>query len=367
MRAVYLALSLALVSLYACAKDEITSSDWKTECVGRFQIDVPGNVDIAIETLKDVYDGGASRGEKSFSDATTIEISGFSSEGVISVGPAISLKEFQKYKNKYAHPSSKDTEASLFKNGFKSDWLTGSDAFVFSGNRIYGYQNTGPRDKFLYKAGRDYFLANFSARSQFVLPKEQGICIPYGFIKDDGTRERYVGVAMRLLDHPDVEIFFKDSNASVEDPSRAPQFKGSRGHVENFWSFFRGPTMGNQLQGTLNHYHDIKLGGFTGQYAIATIVRPTDARRIKDDESESDYKSRMKQEIAEGKHPLDYGFMAYYKGDPTQKDEPDLMLYVIRTASRATAVGKQPVSEAELKEMALQIAASVKRRPVVTQ
>lgn len=38
------------------------------------------------------------------------------------------------------------------------------------------------------------------------------------------------------------------------------------------------------------------------------------------------------------------------------------MLYVIRTASRAVAVNKTPVSEDELKEMALQIAASVSLR-----
>ena len=72
----------------------------------------------------------------------------------------------------------------------------------------------------------------------------------------------------------------------------------------------------------------------------------------------------MKREILEGKYRLDYGYMAYYKGDPDKPGEPDLMLSVIRTASRAIEAGKTPVTQEELYAMAKKIAASLKRSEV---
>ena len=67
-------------------------------------------------------------------------------------------------------------------------------------------------------------------------------------------------------------------------------------------------------------------------------------------------------EITRKDGSLDYGYAAVVNGDHTAKtDAPQLMLYVIRNASRAKG---KPISKSELKDMAYKIAASIKRREV---
>jgi hypothetical protein len=380
-----LSLYLALVSLTGCAQEVSVPNSWKSDCIGRYQLSVPNSFETALsfelkktqsvsnsETKGDFFKNGDSTDRTVFSvDAASLSISHSGDE-----------KDFEAYKRSYFEQRK---DESIKKSGiYAPSPVTGSEMKIDS-SKAFGWSSANRLSVFLFKQNRvfaahvskykkealgadskmNYFLNNFIERTDFDLPSTKGICVPFGFIKDDGSKYRNVGVAMRLIDHPDVEIFFKDTNATTDSADKAPQFKGSRGEVEFFWSYY-GPSFGNQLQGTLSHYHDVKLGEYTGKYAFATIARSTDPKeqRYKDGESESTYKARIKQEIADGKRPLDYGFMAAYKGDPTKNDEPDLMLYVIRTASRAVAAGKQPVSEEELKLMALQIAASVKRRPI---
>jgi hypothetical protein len=370
---------LAFSNLASHAKDEIPPLDWKAECVGRFQLSLPGDVEVAVTSMKAIYhEVNASSSGVAFNNGNGIGRSRFYPGGSVDVSKVITFSEFEKFKKEFT--SIKNEKVSLSSTidkdgmGFKHDWSMGAAIWVYRADRIYAYEKRAvlPGIDELDKAKKQVneFPANFKTRSLFELPKDAGICFPYGFVKDDTNRYRDVGVAMRLLDHPDIEIFFQDRDAAREDANRAPQFRGSRGNVENFWSLY-GPTRGNKLEGSLNRYHDIKLAGFTGQYAFATIARPLDSDPTEAVIDESGHQERMKKELADAQRSLDYGFMAYYKGDPEknigapdEKRDPDLMLYVIRTASRAVAAGKQPVSEEELKKMALQIAASVKRRKV---
>lgn len=97
---------------------------------------------------------------------------------------------------------------------------------------------------------------------------------------------------------------------------------------------------------------------------IAEKIYRTDADKSPAFETQKQRSTRVKREILEGKYRLDYGYMAYYKGDPDKPGEPDLMLSVIRTASRAIEAGKTPVTQEELYAMAKKIAASLKRREV---
>lgn len=358
-------LAVACVSLNACAQEVVPSIPLlKTECVGRYQLSLPAAVDIAVHPLRIPSSEDYSSRDPAFADASVASDSGFSYEGVIYVGAVTSLGYFAKFTSGHTSPPGKNSRVNFFKNGFKIDWPRGSSAYLYRESRIYGFESNGQDNQSLYKSHREYFLANFFPRPVFKLPVQQGICFPYGFIKDDGSKPHYVSVAMRLLDHPDVEIVFMEANAQKESPDRLSEYKGSRGHVQNFWSFYE-PSQGNKLDGTINHYHDVSLGGFPGKYATATIARPLDsADTTGDRENQEQYSTRIKREMAEGKYPLDYGYMAYYKGDPNKPGEPDLKLSVIRTASRAIKAGKTPVTQEELYEMAKKIAASVKRRPI---
>jgi hypothetical protein len=373
----------SLLSLSACAENISVPNDWKHECAGRYEFKLPGPIDLALSNIDRLiprYKDWTPAFK--FSDESEANYGDLINFNRGYVTKEINFSIFEKYqkniisnwkmfndraiaKGDRTYSEKFPLPTTLDQNTLISIGVNGATVDFFKDERIF---SIGETDSSKVLSGRkiaDSLIERFSSRKINQIPSGNGICVPFGFIKDDGSKYRNVGVAMRLIDHPDVEIFFKDTNATTDSADKAPQFKGSRGEVEFFWSYY-GPSFGNQLQGTLSHYHDVKLGEYTGKYAFATIARSTDPKeqRYKDGESESTYKARIKQEIADGKRPLDYGFMAYYKGDPTKSNEPDLMLYVIRTASRAVAAGKQPVSEEELKLMALQIAASVKRRPI---
>jgi len=79
-------------------------------------------------------------------------------------------------------------------------------------------------------------------------------------------------------------------------------------------------------------YRFISTGGQKGKVLFVTITRMDDMQ--------------------------DYGYVVYVEGGHAT---PSQMLYVIRTASRAKG---KPVSKDELKDMATQIMASVKRQVV---
>ena len=202
-------LAAACVCLNACAQEMVPSIPLlKTECVGRYQLSLPGAVDTAVHPLKIPSSEDYSPRGPAFADASVAGDSGFSYEGVIYVGTVTSLGYFAKFTAKHTSPPGKNSRVAFFKDGFKSDWPFGSDAYLYKDGRIYGFESTGQDNQSLYKSHREYFLANFSPRPDFKLPAQQGICFPYGFIKDDGSKPHYVSVAMRLLDNPDVEIVF---------------------------------------------------------------------------------------------------------------------------------------------------------------
>jgi hypothetical protein len=307
-----------------------------------------------------------------FSNGDYVAYSDFYFNGMLMVSPPFDLAEYQKYKA--MHFEMKKKPATLIYAphtsglGFNRDDPYRVASTVYRDGRVYQVdigmvKGASQENRATDEARRDSFAKNLVTRKTFEIPGPNDVCIPFAYIKDDGKKFRMVGVAMRLLDHPDVEIFFKDMDARNQEPTVASQFRGSRGQVEYFWSYY-GPTLGTKLDGVLDHYHHIKLGDYTGQYAFASIARPIPGNDGYEerDETDSQRKSRVTKEMNEGKVPVDYGFMAYYQGDETKANEPNLMLYVIRTASRAVAAGKQPVTEAELKTMAMQIAASIKRR-----
>jgi len=377
-------LATACLCLNACAKEQNAVTDeWKTECVGRVQMDLPDRVEFALgfdlkQTKK--KEGAGARGYFKNGDGTG-EIGYSINEASISVSREGNNSDFLRHKQSFIKERQEDqkkknglldpppvisnTRKIELPNAFAWSWPNYVDAHLFRADRVFIVRVSKYKEEAAFSEARlQYFLANFSPRAIFELPTQQGICFPYGFIKDDGGKPHYVSVAMRLLDHPDVEIVFQETNADKESPDRLSEYKGSRGHVQNFWSFYK-PSQGNKLDGTINHYHDVDLGGFTGIYATATIARPIDpADTTGYRENQEQYSTRVKREMAEGKYPLDYGYMAYYKGDPNKPGEPDLKLSVIRTASRATKVGKTPVTQEELYGMAKKIAASIKRRPM---
>ena len=181
------------------------------------------------------------------------------------------------------------------------------------------------------------FLKGFRLRPLYEIPKQQGVCIPYGFIADDGTTPRNIAVTMRLTDHPDVEIGFQDSTYFVPTVENGKLSSGYREPKDAINSFFNNSGVTNNLEKVESNfpgYHSIKMDGQKGGAVFFTIIR--------EDKSK------------------DYGYIAAVKGDD-KAGIPSQLLYVIGTASRAKG---KPVNKVELKDMAEKIMASVKKHPV---
>ena len=332
--------------------DKLNNPDlWKTECIGRYQIDVPGEVEIALSSAKHLFRPEPDTRFRFNDDSIASFTSGYT------VYPKMDLKESLVFMNNIRNMFDKNIaenykESHTIMDKQYSRWMT------FNGNlnnRDFAWVEPGSYSFFIYRDERYFFFGNsfeksdkpikdteksvaeissiiniFRPRLLYETPKQTGVCIPYGFIADDGTAPRNIAVTMRLIDHPDVEIFFQDSSYQLSPGEHSDskqeillfldQYARKQKYVDTgFW-------------GT----HSTQMSGQKGRGNFFTIARKDDT--------------------------IDYGYIVSVKGDFTARtDTPAQMFYVIRTASRAKGA---PVSKDELKDIAEKIVASIKRHPI---
>jgi hypothetical protein len=335
---------------YAEAKDIGDIENWKKECVGRYQLSVPEDIEVAMN--KPSYDGFTDNAR--FTDGQKALFSQMRYFGYLDViAPAkesdvINLKNILSNNREKAKRELLNSNAEQEKNLGKlmgpitefSPSLFGWDGenympglYYFIDNKIYAHSLTNYEDESLRSINKKHFSAflnGFRPRALYELPKQPGVCIPYGFIADDGNAPRDIGVTMRLVDHPDVEIFFRDSSYQLSP--------GEHYDADKEITFFLDQYSRKQKYIDRGFFgaHSVKIDGQKGRGNFFSIAR------------------------ADGS--MDFGYIASVKGDfSATKDTPAQMLYVIRTAARAKG---EPVSTDELKDMAEKILASIKRHPV---
>lgn len=324
---------------------------WKTECIGRYQIGMPGEVEIALSSAMHLF-----RPEPDTRFRFNDEVIADSSIGY-TVYPKMNINEsfvfMKNIKNMFdKNIAERYQESHTVMDRKYAHWIFFGDELNkmdFAWVDPDGYSLFIYRDGNYFNFGTSFVKSNnpakntekaisalnmdintFHPRPLYHLPKQPGVCIPYGFIADDGTAPRNIAVTMRLIDHPDVEIFFQDSSYQLSPGEHSDskqeillfldQYARKQKYVDTgFW-------------GT----HSIQMSGQKGRGNFFTIARKDDT--------------------------IDYGYIASVKGDFTARtDTPAQMLYVIRTASRAKGA---PVSKDEIKDIAEKIMASVKRHPV---
>ncbi len=325
------------------------AENWRAECVGRFLVSVPGDIEIALVsplalTKTDMVD------KYRFKNNETAPHSDVHYQGVIEVTPEQHGTDFRalrldvsakkEHARQYFFEEGDANTAKSIKpfpieamDTFAWRSKQTIDAYLFRTNRIYHYFVSGLEEENEHELFLGQFFTTFHPRPIFTLPKGEGVCIPYGFIADDGKPGRDIGVTMRLKDHPEVEIFFEDQTAP--QPYTEGAHLADSLHLNMF--FLEEQVHGtNGVKVPLPGYRSVTLGGYPGTASFFEIKRKDGT--------------------------LDYGYVATVAGDYTAKgDTPRLMLYVIRTASRAKGT---PISKSELKDMAYKIAASIKRRDV---
>ena len=206
-----------------------------------------------------------------------------------------------------------------------------------------------------------YVLRNFRARSLYELPTEQGVCVPYGFVKDDRPQKRSMGTIMRLKDHPDVKILFRDQSALFNENFKKEESASVEQELRAFWE---RPDWGGVKYQALGFrkFPSVQIGGYKGQSTFVEITRPTRSSKYECSWDDQYFSKAEKKAAGCLPQTLDYGYIAYVKGDPDAKeDTPNLLLYVMQNSEDAPD-GKPTIGKDELKKMADTIAASIKRR-----
>lgn len=365
---------LLLVSANALAAD--TSVDWKTECVGRYQMSLPGEVEIILPAPRALNSdsdeliarylsasktfGNQGKEYRNLNFHTNSKFLYLGDIGITVEVPEIDFDNLRKmykgrkqyylknapllekegyaaaaddYKEKAAEERPLDYDQ---KNMFGWDVKGGALIYLYRDSRIFvldlNLMMAGETAKNM-KNDVNSFLQVFRNRPLHDIPLQNGVCIPYGFIADDGKQGRHVAVTMRLIAHPDVEIFFEDKTAHDHGIKQTTQTQ-ERTEMSMLWN--QHAQSSKEIKLAFPGYRSVTLDGREGTASFVEIKRKDGSP--------------------------DYGYAAVVNGDHTAKtDAPKLMLYVIRTASRGKG---KPVSKNELKDIAHKIAASVKRREV---
>ena len=342
---------------------------WKTECVGYYQLSLPAEVEVALPRI-DIDKKGFF-----FTDGIEAHYSRLTFDGPLFVfataHPPSAFEQVIKVAQKNEMEEKKQLlaegkpntaariqfYADLMPETFRIDDGWGTNLYMQRSGRVYKHSIRNPyspkttngaleekkpvtvEETKQFNLLVEQSLKRFRARALFEIPPEtdSGLCIPYVFIADEdknkGKKGRKIAVTFRLKAHPDVDIIFIDDSAS-EDPDD-PQKKAKQ-ELRFFWHNHYSIEKLDAENGLGGEFRAVHMAGREGAATLVKITRTDDA--------------------------VDYGYTAYITGKTTynnEKDIPNLMLYVIRTAAHTRGT---PMSKKELLKLAEQIAASVKRR-----
>ena len=335
---------LALLVLPGCSHAVEPISPMLPECVGGFKLSVPGPVNFAV-TKWDVLLDVDARGRIAFSDGEMPTHAVFAfGDTRIDIAAASSPDDFAQLRLDAAEQvkqekiglvsRGKKPIADSFKpydpgdpNAFAWRSVGGIKLFFKKGNHIYRYDARADESMTAAVSEAKGLLSNMRSRKPHEVPADYGICYPHSFLKTAENPKYWAGVAMRLVDYPEIEILLEDvETLPVGHPNRLPdsispiRFFLEKGLTKKFTKV--------DYDWQLTPF---KMGGMSGKAAFANVTR---------DE---------KQE--------DFVFLAFAPGE-AGKPVPsrNLLLYVSRNAARAKGA---PVSEAKFRQIAEAIAKSV--------
>ncbi|WP_374402838.1 T6SS immunity protein Tli4 family protein [Niveibacterium sp.] len=355
-----LALALiATVSLFhsALAQAKETLGTWQRECVGRFSLELPGEVDVAMPDYQSLLSaGGLYNIPYTFPGEALPEgqtwgdkqIAGFQLES----GPLADATVFaaaskdmdaryaadirEERATGVADPSHMKQIESEFPDTHTWAIGPGKHHLMRRGGRLFSLRERATDDG-AYTPWARHVSATVRSRKVFEVPAEPGLCLHYGFLPDGGNLRRDIGVTYRLKEHPEIEIFFQDMSAG---PPAGNRDLTAAQEVQKFWEFRHADPSDRQVRllsphmPGLKQFPDVVIANYEGKRSFVEITRQNGS--------------------------LDYGYMAFVKGDSNAKeDKPDLLLYVIRNAERARGT---PLNRNEVEAIANHIAASVRRR-----
>lgn len=388
--------SLFVISLLISTQG--LSDEWKNECVGYYNLQLPDNVEVALYPVEDlikpreepVRDGDImisrfadtgitfnktyNRSDKeavqaqfsqfyysgyeldvSTSSSDTIDFIAYRARQLESKEFINQVKKqygFWNYKH-YGTPLTPESEFNL-KYGYlmraypkaftiySKNWYA---IYINKDNRLYHFWSfirtdsgeiSQPVDKDVRKSEPEVLsvLNRFRSRNLYEVPADQGFCIPYGFIAADSGSEKR---------NMGVTYRLKDHpDISIffqdfgPNPGPGKRRPDQKMSAKEYVTYFWNMRYGHT-------FREIKLYGKGFSYpkidnrnGVAAFAKFT----------------RMNKDV-------DYGYMAFVKGDAAT-NEPDLLFYVMRDTKQAN--GKPPMDKDELEKLAEHIVKSIKHR-----
>jgi hypothetical protein len=334
--------------------------------VGRMQIALPGDVDIASNSpamIRSEYSLGSAQPRSEFEDGQYADFSHQQYIGQIFVSPlldrinidlimkaAVKAGERARGYAKATHvdPSTGEPLHYQILNiapllGFADRVNAAVSAIVVAGGHALVFNSSGLGYKKVYtwaevQPSFESFMHGIEPRALNTVPHKQGVCLPFFFIADDGKKLRGIGTTYRLKAHPDITVVLEEGNAVEMAPGMDPSKFTAKYDNEFFWAqrYQDGHEGVHMLWLTL---HSLKLAGIKGESSFVELTHEDGT--------------------------VDYGYFAAARaGDLSQPDAADLSFHVIRRARDATAKGVQPVSKEDFIRMSEAIAASIEPHPI---
>jgi hypothetical protein len=334
----------------------------KRECAGRMQIDFPGEVDVAGYSLSrflseiEVH-GGQPRFQ--FADGQEAGWSGLGYTGMAYMSNEVSEDEYQSISRKIEQRRKNDKEAARENRRADGTTLkfqpieigthTGAawrvsefhTIFIKLRNRVFFWDVGGEEaDSQRNMDVAATILKGIEYRAPNEVPSGSGVCLPFAFIKDNGSNLHLVASTFRLKAHPDVTVVLEDGRLAK------PVTEGRRGIVDpeqeiaDVWEQLRYSSAVRKVE-PLWKVRGVKPVTLAGKPALASFVK-----------------------ITRLDHSVGYGFFVLgYEKSRAEHDSATRKLYMKSEPSKAISRKIDPISEAEFLEMALAITKSVKHRP----
>ncbi len=354
---------LACLLQAACsAHTSSTPADWLSECVGRLQLSLPPDAEVAVTRkvrIESMLGMQPYRNEVDYSfpdgQAAGFTSLGYSGGDTLISEPASAQQLgdwlvahrtvlLEKVRRQTQGRRAIDgtpfvaTSVPLAGHSSSAYRLYGAryDVAVAVGDRLVhtAVTATAPDPE----SGRAYleaFVSSMRPRQMFELPDRTGVCFPYVFIRDDDAHPRGVAVTFRLKSHPDVLIWLSDANGgrSVATENVGADTVTPKRDIQTFWS----QRYQDREQYRLLSAQPLEMNSHEGLSSVVELTRKDGA--------------------------LDPGFFASVRGaGAADGDATDIQLFVIRDSRVAAQKGVQPMDKAEMLKLAREVAASIKRR-----
>jgi hypothetical protein len=189
----------------------------------------------------------------------------------------------------------------------------------------------------------DAFLSHYRPRALGEVPSGPGVCVPYGFFTGE-KQPATVGLNIRLKDQPDIVVFLLARDAATDEPedpdafiTRAAlagrTFYQSRGHPVPMRRFMPR--------------HKVTIDGADGLGTFVHVKRDDDP-----------YPSPINNAANDS---MDWAYLAYVPGMSGGKPGESFNLEF--KVERFGRFAKRPMTERQFRDLVMQIAASIKRRP----